>query len=301
MKQEIKNKLKAYKLIRILIIGKDKIIKEIRYRLPKEFAHKRLYKKVLNKNLNLKEPKDFNEKIHYLILHKYGALETRLADKYSVRDYIEEKGYKDILLELYGVYDNPEQIKFEDLPNQFVLKTNHGSGDVKVCSNKSNFDINKCKKELKKSLNSNFSKNTLEYHYSKIKPRIICEQYINDGKGNLPIDYKIYCFNGKPECILICSNRDKKVKVDYYDLEWNYLEYAKKENRSNEIIEKPENLDKMLKIAEDLSKDMTFVRVDLYNAYGKIYFGELTFTPAAGLINNITQDALNYLGQLIKI
>lgn len=117
----------------------------------------------------------------------------------------------------------------------------------------------------------------------------------------MPIDYKFYCFNGKAECILVCSEREKDLRLDYYDLNWKYLNYAKKEYRSNIKLEKPENLEKMIEIAEKLAGDNNFVRVDLYNIAGKIYFGELTFTPCAGTVYYNTQEALDYLGEKLKI
>ena len=298
---EIKNKFKKCSFIRNSYEILVKILKDIRYILPKKLAHKMLYKNVMNKKLNLKEPKDFNEKIQYLMLYKYGELETKLADKYKVREYIENKGYKDILTKLYGVYHSPENINVKKLPNEFVIKTNHGYGNVFICYDKEKFKLEDCKKKLKKALKGNFAKSQLEYHYSPIKPLIICEEYINDGNGKNPLDYKIYCFNGKPECILMCSNREKELKLDYYDLEWNYLDYARDEYKSNKRIEKPKNLNRMIEIASELSKDMSFVRVDLYNVDGKIYFGELTFTPAAGMVKYNTQEALDYLGKLIKL
>lgn len=275
--------------------------REILWLLPKKLSHKILYKKFTGKKLNLKNPQDFNQKIHYLMIYEYGKQETQLADKYLVREYVTERGYSNILTKIYKIYKNVDEINLNELPEKFVLKTNNGSGKVYVCIDKEKFNLNEIKKALKKNLKENFAKECLEYHYAKINPLIICEQYLGEDDGTLPKDYKIYCFNGKAECILVCSEREKKLKLDYYDFNWNYLNYAKEEYKSKKEISKPKKLKEMLKIAEDLSRGHKYVRVDLYEINEKIYFGEMTFTPAAGLIKYNTEEALKYLGDLIKI
>lgn len=275
--------------------------KKILWYLPPKFAHKILYKHRLGKSLNLKEPIDFNEKIQWLILNRYDKYYADLADKFKVRNFIEEKGYGQILPKLYGVYDDFSKIDFNKLPDKFVLKPNNGCGGIFIFDGKDNVNLESCKKTLNSALKENFAINNLEYHYSFIEPKIICEEYLDDKKNKLPLDYKFYCYNGKVECILMCSNRDKQLKLDYYDLDWNYLDYAKEEYRSNKKYDKPDCLKEMIDIASDLSKGFEFVRVDLYSLNGKIYFGELTFTPAAGLVQYNTPEALNYLGSLIKL
>lgn len=277
------------------------IKKELLWILPRKIAHKYLYYRHTNKKLNLKKPVDFNEKIQYLILNEYGEKEAKLTDKNLVREYVKKVGYEDILLERYGLYTYAKEIEWDKLPEKFVLKTNHGSGGVIICTNKSNLNIKECIDKLDTQLKQNFAKELLEYHYKDIKPKIICEEYICDGSEKNPKDYKIYCFNGKAKCILLCSGREEKVKIDYYDLNWNKLNYEKEEYKSGKEHKCPDNLEKMIKIAEDLSKGMKFVRVDLYNINGKIYFGELTFTPAAGMIYNITDEAQKKLGEYLKL
>ncbi len=269
--------------------------------LPKSLAHKILYYRLTGKKLNLSNPITLEEKIHYLIIHKYNEEYGLLTDKYMVREFIKSKGYEKLLPKIYGVYDNANDICFDKLPNAFVLKTNHGSGKVYICKNKKNFDIETCKYELNESLKKNFAEQYLEYHYSYIKPRIICEEYLNDGQNEMPLDYKFYCFDGKVECILLCSEREKKVRLDYYDLDWKYLNYAKEEYRSNKKHNKPKNLKNMITIAANLSKGFDFVRVDLYEINGKIYFGELTFSPSAGILYKHTEAAIKYLGSKLTI
>jgi len=279
----------------------NKVIMCVLWLLPKTIAHKLLYYKRVHKKLNLKNPKDFNEKLQYLILYKHGEKEKECSDKYLVRENLKELGYEDLLPKLYGAYKTFDEINISELPEKFVLKTNNGSGTAFICLDKNNFDFNKCKKMLNKNLKRNFAKESLEYHYMNIKPLIICEEYIDDGNGKNPLDYKIHCFNGNPECILVCSERANGLKRDYYDLNWEYLNYTKEEYRNINSHKKPLNLEEMIKIARELSKGFPFVRVDLYNVNGKIYFGELTFTPNAGINKNLKQEALDYFGNLIEI
>ena len=280
---------------------KNNIKKEILWRLPRTLGHKILYKEKMNKKLNLSNPKDLNEKIHYLLIYRYKEKETKCTDKYLVREYIVKKGLGELLPKLYGAYNSFQEIDFNSLPSKFVLKTNHSCGDVYICLDKKNFDIESARKVLSKKLKENYAKKKLEYHYSKIKPKIICEEYIDDGSGKMPKDYKFFCFNGKVYSILVCSNRSIKVEQNWYDIEWNELDYVTEKYKNNIKHEKPKNLDKMVKVAEELSSDFKFVRVDLYNANGKIFFGELTFSPAAGFIRFVKPEILEKYGSLINL
>ena len=163
-------------------------------------------------------------------------------------------------------------------------------------------DVEASKKQLDNDLKQNYAKVAYEYHYNTIKGKIICEEYINDKTGRFPTDYKIFCFNGKPECILVLTGRESGVKRYCYDVNWNFLQYIRNDKQKNSLkLEKPVNFDKMLEIAANLSKPFPFVRVDLYNAGGKIYFGELTFTPSAGVHKSFTQEALDHFGSLIDL
>ena len=273
----------------------------ILYYLPRGVAHKILYRICLKKKLNLKKPKDFNEKIQWLIVNKYNERYGDLVDKYKVREHIKQKGYEELLPKLYGVYNSFEEIDFSKLPEEYVLKPNNGCGNIYINTKKERINIKEAETNLNRSLKQNFAKRDLEYQYSYIKPKLICEEYLNDNQNKLPPDYKFYCFNGNVKCVLVCSEREKKLKIDYYDKDWNYLDYAKEEYKSKKIHKRPKNFEKMIEIAAKLSVGFEFVRVDLYNINGKIYFGELTFSPACGLLSNIKDEALNYLGSLIEI
>lgn len=278
-----------------------KVLVAILWFFPKRSAHKILYFFQMKRVLNLKKPSDFNEKIQWLIVNEHGIRESKLADKYQVRKYIKEKKLGNILPKLYGVYNDANEISFNKLPDSFVLKTNHGCGNIFICKNKNDFDFDHAKKILNKSLKKNYAKNSLEYHYQNIDPIIICEEFLDDGIHSQPEDYKFYCFNGHVDCIMLCSNRDKHLKLDYFDRNWNYLNYSIKKYQSHKNHPKPKKLAEMIKIAEIISKGLKFVRVDLYEIGNKIYFGEMTFTPASGLIYYNTSDALKHFGELLDL
>ena len=256
-----------------------------------------------HKSLNLRNPKSFNEKTTWLKMYKYkdNDLVIMCSDKYEVRKYIEKKGQNSILNELYGVYDNFDEINFDELPDKFVIKCTHGCSYNIICDNKSNFDISSARRKINKWLKEKYGYATTELHYTRIKPRIIIEKYLCDNKGNMPVDYKFYCFNGKVECILVCSEREKKLRLSYYDLNWKRINYETKKWSSKVNVRKPKKLDEMINIAQILSKEFPFVRVDLYNDNGCIIFGELTFTPACCCAPYYTKEANVSLGERLMI
>ena len=266
-----------------------------------------LYRRRLKERINLKNPKKFNEKIQWLKLNVYPKNEiyARCADKYLVREYIKECGCEEILNKLYGVYDSTKQIEWNKLPNQFVLKWNFGCGLNIICSDKTKLDEKDVKQKLKRWKHSKFYLKTSEMHYSKIKRKIVCEEYLSNDNGTGLDDYKIYCFNGRADSIMVCVGRSEgKPKFYYFDREWNWLKdysYDGINSKSEINIEKPKCFDDMIKYAEILSKPFPFVRVDLYVANNKVYFGELTFTPAAGLDAEKTLIADESQASKIKI
>lgn len=224
----------------------------------------------------------FGEKMQWLKL--YGNLEkySDYVDKYKVREYIKDIIGEKYLIPLISVYNNVDEIDYNKLPNEFVMKLNHGSGYNVIIKNLKEENINKINKKLNKWLKEDYYKIKKEYQYKNVKKKIICEKLIEDSNGDL-LDYKFFCFDGKPEFVKVDFERFKEHKVNFYDNNWNLLNMKEKgyENYKKEC-KKPKNFDEMLKIAEILSKKFQFVRVDLYNVDGKIYFGELTFTPASG-------------------
>ncbi len=291
----------------MLTRARDVVKRKVLWCLPKSTARKYFYKKEFRKKLDLNNPVDFNEKLQFLIVYKYGKKEGMLADKQLVKDYVNKLGIVGLHVpKTIATYKDANDIDINNLPERFVLKCNHSSGDVFVCDDKKTFDVEKAKVVLGEKLKENFAKKTFEYHYDFIEPLIMAEEYLDDGTGKNPLDYKFYIFNGKCDRILVCSERDKKLRLDDFDTSWNHLDDTLIKYRSDRKIEKPKNLDKMIRIAEELCKKngkvvIPFARVDLYDLNGKIYFGEYTFTPARGLIDYYNQRTLDELGGKLNL
>ena len=244
---------------------------------------KLIYRGRMGKKLNLKNPTTYNEKLQWLKLYDRNPLYTKLADKYEVRQYIKEKIGEEYLIPLLGVYDNFEEIDFDKLPNQFVLKTTHDSGGVVICKDKNNFDMDYARKKLNKSRLRNYYYGGREHQYKDIKPRIICEKYMVDESNVELKDYKFFCFNGEPKKLYIVRGRGGNVQGDFYDMSFNKVRLKIKNNNSNIVQTKPKSFERMLEICKKLSNDIPHVRVDLYDINGKIYFGELTFHHNSGM------------------
>ena len=275
------------------------------------------YFRIFHENLVLPPPTsirklkslDLNHKIQWLKLYGDTSQWSRLADKYAVRRYVEEKGLADILNTLYGVWDKVDDIDFGKLPQSFVLKTNHGCGDIILVEDKNKMDIKTVKRTLAKSLKRKYGYGTAELHYTKIPPRIIAERYLKQD-GNLSsslIDYKFYCMEGEPHSVLIAYDRIIGVtaKMLIYDVNpWRLNEEASKYQLNQNNIpdfQRPKNLDKMLKICRVLAQSFPQVRVDLYEINGKVYFGELTFTSAAGFERHFPKSYLEELGRYVHL
>lgn len=259
----------------------------------------------LHRKLNLVNPEYLNDKLQWLKFNYRFPLQTIVSDKYAVREYVAQKIGEEYLIPLLGVWERFDDIDFTKLPEQFVLKCNHDSGGLVVCKNKADLDFKAAKTKIEKCLKQNFFIIGREYQYKNIIPRIICEEYIS-ADGEVPADYKIYCFNGRPDTMLVCTgrfaNNSHKAQYSYFDLEWNYLPWNKGDTMENvPDIPKPENLDKMLEIAATLSEDFVFARIDLYNINGKIYFGEITLSPNSGFDGDILESTDRYFGEKLEI
>ena len=261
-----------------------KIIKYIIYYLvPVKIFLKIKFKKKVGYKLNLNHPKSFNEKLQWLKLNDRKSIYTQMVDKYMVRKYIAESIGEKYLIPLLGVWNNFEEINFNKLPDQFVLKCTHDSGSIRICKDKSNFDINEAKNFFNKKLKENFYYFGKEWPYKNVHPRIIAEEFIEDESSKDLKDYKFMCFNGNVKCCFVCSERfSTHLKVTFYDTEWNKLPFERHYPNSEEEIPKPKNLEKMIQLAEKLSINIPFVRVDFYEVNNMIYFGELTFFPGCG-------------------
>ena len=282
-----------------------KFASEIFYNLiSPTFVAKRIYKKRMGKDLDLTHPQDLNEKINWLKFYGDTSMWPDLADKYKVRDFVKKRGCDSILVSLYAMWENADEINFDSLPKSFVLKTNHGNGEVLIVKDKTKIDLNDTKALFKHYLSEDFGKYQGEPHYRKIQRCIVAEELLDvddlDYTTSL-VDYKIWCFDGKPYYIWACYSRTKeKVYVEVHDLNWNYLPeksvFTDHYRDGKGIVPKPEKLDEMLMIASKLSEGFPEVRVDLYENKGKIYFGEMTFTSNGGYMDFYTQEFLDELG-----
>lgn len=256
---------------------------------------------------NIKNPKDLNEKILHLAFYTDTTEWTRLSDKFEVREFVKERGCEYTLTQLYASYTSADDIDFDSLPNNFVMKCNNGYGDVVIVNDKSAINYDELRTKARKWLSTKFGYLSAEPHYLNIKPRIIFEELLkNDNPESTSIvDYKFWCFNGKAIAIFVCSNRNinkHSSNYDYYTLEWiSHPEYMTPNYRSNLTLNKPDCLDEMIKISERLSKGFPIVRVDLYSSGGKPYFGEMTFTSNAGRMPFYTKETLLMLGKMAEI
>lgn len=265
-----------------------------------------LYRLYTKKSLNLDNPITFTEKIQWLKLYYNVTKEhTMWADKYEVRKYIENKIGKEYLIPLLGVWDKFDDIDFDLLPNQFVLKTTHDSGGVVICRDKASFDIDAARKKLNKRLHTNYYWEGREMPYKNIKPRIIAEQYMVDKASNDLPDYKIFCFDGKPEVLFYASERFNKEGhppyFTYYDMDLNILPIQSKGHQNDPNPIKVDKWEEMKRLASILSKGHPHLRVDFYSINGRLYFGEITFHHDGGFIPFIPNEWDFKLGNMIKL
>lgn len=252
--------------------------------IPDKYYLKKWYKFKTGKELNLKNPQSFNEKLQWLKLYDRNPNYSKMVDKYEVRQYIKEKIGEEHLIPLVGgPWKNFEDIDFTKLPDQFVLKCTHDSGSVEICKNKKEFDIEKVRKKFNYTLKRNYYYYGREWPYKNVKPRIIAEKYLLDDSGIEPKDYKIFNFNGEPHIIQVDLDRFVNHRHNYYTTKWEFLDmYIDDPNDPNVIIECPPELDELLRLARQLSKGIPHLRTDFYIMKGKILFGELTFYHAGG-------------------
>ena len=274
-KKIIKSQNIRFKILNLLSWVPDKFMIKLQYRIK------------TGRKLNLKNPQRFSEKLQWYKLNYRNPVMHQCVDKYEVRNYVKKLNLENILNDLYGVYENVDDINFEKLPDSFVIKTTSGSGgqNVIICQDKNNLDIAETKKKLNLWLKQNPKKSFgREWAYEGTKNKIIIEKYL---EADDLIDYKFFCFNGNIDYLYVISNRilGKSAKLGIYDANFNKIDaYRLDEEKQIEAVEKPSNFDKMCKYAKILSKDFPHARVDLYNINGKIYFGEITFYNGSGYI-----------------
>ena len=262
---------------------------------------KKKFKIVFGHELNLDVPQTFSEKIQWLKLYDRRPEYTMMVDKYLVRNYIAKVLGEEYLVPLLGVWNDPDEIDFDKLPNQFVLKCNHNSGrGMCICKDKTKLDIKRTKNCLREGLRQNYFFIGREWPYKNVAPKIVAEQFLADDI----IDYKFYCFNGVADSVLVCLERETGFpKYYYFDKEWKLKRFniMGKEAALDFTLPKPGSINKMFQIAEKLSKGIPFVRVDLYCISDKIYFGEMTFYPYSGFNNNLLEEADRYWGAKLEL
>lgn len=256
---------------------------------------------------NLKKPKDINEKLMWLEFNTDTSEWSRLADKHEVREYIRQKGFESNLIPTLGLYNAYDEIDFNSLPESFVIKTTNGCRQTEIVKNKNLIDHERLKNKIANWLAKPFGYATGEKHYQIIKPRIIIEKLLSDEEGKIPIDYKFYCFRGKVEACLVCTERDLKTqeyKLNLFNPEgWEEFQDSiiPSMRGKTDASKPPKNLQKMVEMASKLSENFPFVRVDLYEVGEKVYFGELTFTPSGCRSYNLTTKMLNEFGEKILL
>lgn len=269
-------------------------------RMPDKVYLKWQYWHIYHKKLNIEKPRTYAEKLAYLKTHKQNPLLSQLVDKYAVRTFVEEKIGEQYLIPLLGVYNTTDEIPWDSLPDKYVLKCNHDSASVILHTDVASFDKEMAIASLNHHLGRNMFWYSREYPYKTVKPRIVCEEFLDDN-GKPPADYKIMCFDGKPHYVVLDKDRFGNHRRDVYDVNWNKTDMSTDHENSDNVTPKPEALDEMLQLAETLSQGFPHVRVDFYYVNGKIYFGEMTFFPWGGPIW-FTPDEWNYkLGELLKI
>ena len=267
---------------------------------------RQIYRDAFGRELNLKNPKSLSEKIQWLKFYEPSELKTRLADKYLVREWVENKIGKKYLIPLYGVWDNFDEIDFDELPNKFVLKCNHGCGMNIIVKDKNDFDIQNAREKINAWMIIEHGQQFVEPHYNDIKHKIIAEKFMEDKESYYLRDYKFFCFNGKPlYCYFgIIETTEEESKKTFFDMNWKHQAFRRKDHlqeENPEKIKKPKTFSLMKKLAAKLSEEFTFVRVDFYEIDDKIYFGEMTFTPTGGYMTYEPNTIDDDWGNLLKL
>lgn len=291
---------------------KNRILREYNNFLVDHFPKillSRLWKKDFGYSIDWNNPKSLNEKIQWLICYSDTSEWSRLSDKILVREYIIEKGMEDLLIPLLGIWENANNINFNSLPQKFVLKCNHDSGSCHIVDQINGWDKLSITKDLNEHLKIKFGYLCCEPHYNSIKPQVLAEEYISLEQNSLsssPIDYKVFCYNGEPNMIWVAYNRHKDyLDCECHDLDWSYRpEYSHFTEHYREgggQIPPPKSLPQMISAARTLSQGFPQVRIDFYDANGKLFFGEMTFTSACGRMPYLSDLYQKKAGDLINL
>ncbi len=289
-----------------MLILIKKIFHGLKYQISKIIPDKLYlqtrYRRIVGEKLNLKNPRTFNEKLQWLKLYDRKPIYTTMVDKYAAKKYVADIIGKEHIIPALGVWNHFDEIDFDGLPNQFVLKCTHDSASVVICKDKQSLNQKATKEKLERSLKRNYYFAGREWPYKNVKPRILAEKYMEDESGSELKDYKIFCFNGEPRLIQVDYNRFSGHKRNLYDTDWNYLEMMLEYPADpSKQIPRPERLEDMLFMARKLSDGMIFARVDFYSKDEEIYFGEITFYPGSGIEKFVPENWDMELGNWIKL
>ncbi|HEY9221969.1 MAG TPA: ATP-grasp fold amidoligase family protein [Lutibacter sp.] len=266
---------------------------------------KLLFRRVMGKKLNLENPQTFNEKLNWLKLYDRKSEYSKMVDKYDAKKYVADIIGEEYIIPTYGIWDKFDDIDFDKLPNQFVLKCTHDSGSVIICRDKNKFDLKYARNKIGKALKTNLYFSGREYPYKYLKPRIIAEELLlnyND-QGALS-DYKFVCFDGRVHSVMVCTDREVSYpKFYFFNKKWELLRlhFGGLKTSANFTLPKPINVELMFEIAAKLSKNIPFLRVDLYSVNNNIYFGELTFYPSSGFDSSLLPETESLFGSKIEI
>lgn len=290
----------------------DSSIKNLGFLIPDKLYLSLRYRCLMGSWINWNNPKTFTEKLQWLKLYNRKPEYTTMVDKYAVKEYVANIIGEEYIIPTLGIWDKPEDIECDSLPNQFVLKTTHGGGGggVVICKDKDTFDKTTAIAKLKESMASDIYSGLREWPYKDVPKRIIAEKFMAPEKSpdsvlksSELLDFKFFCFNGKVRFFKVDFGRFVEHHANYYSPEGELLEFGEQglEPDPNYPIELPDNLKEMISLAEKLSANEPFLRVDLFNVNGRIFFGELTFYPASGMIPWTTEEADKEIGKYLKL
>lgn len=271
--------------------------------MPDEPYLKMMYWAILGRKADLRNPRTFNEKLQWLKIHDRNPDHTIMVDKYAAKQYVAGKIGEEYIIPTLGVWDRFDDINFDELPDQFVLKCTHDSGGLVICKDKKTLDKEAAKKKIETALKNNYYYSVREWPYKNVKPRIIAEKYMADTTNDDLNDYKLMCFNGKVKATFVCSDRysEDGLKVTFYDTSWKRMPFERHYRSSNSEIVKPKTYEEMSALAERLAEKIPFLRVDFYEIDGRTYFGELTFYPGSGFEEFNPEEWDRELGDWIVI
>lgn len=272
--------------------------------VPKKWYLKWQFKKCVGYQLNLDNPQTFNEKLQWLKLHDRNPLYTKMVDKYEAKKYVANIIGEEYIIPTLGVWNNFDEIDFDDLPAQFVLKCTHDSGSVVICPDKKRLNKEAARKKLSWGLRHNFYYHGgFEWPYKNVKPRIIAEKFMVDEYRSELIDYKLMCFNGKVRCSFTCTRREKKdeLRVTFYDRTWKKLPFERHYPAEDMALPKPDKYEEMIQLAEKIASNLRFARIDFYEINNNIYFGEITFYPGDGFEEFSTMEWDMKMGNYLKL